>query len=258
MISKIRNDLRALIIKQPSVEPVEETSSTSHAIAIAPQVKAKSTPSSPLDGYEKVSLTTIEEAVAPLTTLIDDVAQMAWIVKQNAANPEDGLTSDESASIALFTMEWYPREKSFFILLNETLRSEDRNRIRPWFTYLKLLFHSLSKLNNVSSIIYQGTNEPLTRNYQKNDLFTSWEIMICTAEISKLQADETFGKTGRRTMFTIQCQSGKDIRRHAFDPSTEQILLLPGRQLRVNSTLNANEDLNIIQLEELDSLYSFQ
>ena len=235
-----------MIKKKPTVEE------------ITPTVKAKATPSSHLDGYEKALLSTLEDAVAPLTELVDDVEQMAWIVKQNAANPKDGLTSDESASIALFTMDWYPREKSFYVLLNATLRSEDRDRVRPWFTYLKLLFHSLSKLNNVSSIIYQGTNEPSTRTYNKADTFTSWELMICTAALATLEAEETFGKSGRRMMFTVQCQSGKDIRQHAFDPNKEQVILLPGRQFRVNSCLTANEDLTIVQLEELEALYSFQ
>ena len=82
--------------------------------------------------------------------------------------------------------------------------------------------------------------------------------MICTSAISTLEEENTFGKTGQRTMFTIQCQSGKDIRRHAYDPSRDEVLLLPGRQLRAISCLSAADDLTIVQLDELESLYTFQ
>lgn len=223
-----------------------------------PLVQPKLKPSCHLDGYEKVPLASLEDAIAPLVNLVDDVARMTWTVKQNASNPEDGLTSDESASIALFTLEWYPPERTFNVILNEILRSENKNLVKPWFAYLRLLFHALSKLNNVSSVVYQGTKKELTQTYQKNTTFTSWDLMICTSAISTLEEESTFGKSGRRTMFTIQCQSGKDIRRHAFDPSRDEVLLFPGRQFRVISCLGAADDLTIVQVEELESLYSFQ
>jgi len=203
-------------------------------------------------------LVSLEEAVAPLVNIVDDVGQMVWIVKQNSQNPEEGLTSDESASIALYTMEWYPKEKSFFYILNETLRSENNQQMKPWFRYLKLVFKALSKLQTVSLIVYQGTNIDVSGDYPKGKVFTSWEFLTCTASIKTLENEEIFGKTGRRTLFTIECRSGKDIKQHAFEQSKDQILLLPGRQFRVISCLNTGDELNIIQLEEMKSLYSFE
>ncbi len=210
-----------------------------------------------LDGYEKVPLVSLEDAVAPLATIVDDIEQMVWIVKQNATNPEDGLTSDESASIALLTMEWFPKEKSFAAIINEVLCLEDRGKLKPWFRYLKLVFKALSKLPSTTKTVYQGTKEDLTRDYSKSTIFTCWEFMDCTGAIESLD-NENFGKTGRRTLFTIQCQSAKDIRRHSNDPSKDQILLLPGRQFQVISCLNPDNDLKIIQLKELQPLYSFE
>lgn len=204
-----------------------------------------------------MSLVSLEEAVAPLVKLVTDVEQMVWIVKQNCQNPEEDLTSDESASIALYTMEWYPKENSFFYILNETLRTENNQQIKPWFRYLKLIFIALSKLKTISHIVYQGTNIDVSTNYPKGKIFISWEFLTCTASIKTLENDESFGKTGRRTLFTIECRTGKDISRHAFEQSKDQVLLLPGRQLQVISCLNPDHELNIIQLEEMKSSYSF-
>jgi hypothetical protein len=212
----------------------------------------------PLDGYEKVPLVPLEKAVAPLTEIVADVDQMVWIVKQNCQNPEDGLTNDESASIALYTMEWYPNENSFYYILNEALRSENNKQLKPWFHYLKLIFKALSKLQTISHIVYQGRNIDVTKDYPKGKVFVSWEFLVCTASIKTLENEETFGKTGQRTLFTIQCRSGKDISRHAFEPAKEQVLLLPGRQFQVISCLNPGDELNIIQLEEMNSSLTFQ
>ncbi|CAF4710498.1 unnamed protein product, partial [Rotaria sp. Silwood2] len=66
-------------------------------------------------------LVSLEHAINPLVSLIPDVEQMTWIAKQNCNSPKDGLTMDESASIMLYTMEWEPYEKSFYVTLNNTL-----------------------------------------------------------------------------------------------------------------------------------------
>jgi hypothetical protein len=243
------------LFPQPVTNSVDELIPTFQATGITASSNNKP---SHLDGYDKVPLVSLEEAVAPLVNIVDDVAQMVWIVKQNSQNPEEGLNNDESASIALYTMEWYPKEKSFFYILNETLRSENNQQMKPWFRYLKLVFKALSKLQTVSHIIYQGTNEDVSNNYPKGKVFISWEFLTCTASIKTLENEETFGKSGRRTLFTIESRSGKDIRRHAFEQSKDQVLLLPGRQFQVISCLNPDDELNIIQLEEMKSLYSFE
>jgi hypothetical protein len=56
---------------------------------------------------------------------------MAWTVKQYHFEGEHGLTDNESASILLYTMEWEPREKSFYITLNNTLQAANRNLLKP-------------------------------------------------------------------------------------------------------------------------------
>lgn len=62
----------------------------------------------PIQGYKQLPIVSLEEAVDPLISIVPHVKQMVWIVKQNCHEPADGLTSNESASIMLYTLEWQP------------------------------------------------------------------------------------------------------------------------------------------------------
>ncbi|CAF3028710.1 unnamed protein product [Rotaria socialis] len=213
----------------------------------------------PFADYQKVPLVSLEEAVAPLVDIVDKVEQMVWIVKQNCDdNPTDGLTKDESASIALYTMEWYSKEMSFHYILNETLSSENKQQIKPWLLYLKLMLKGLSKLPSLSRVVYQGANSDLSNQYPNGKTFCSWEFSNYASCIKVLEDEEDFGKEGQRTLFTVECRVGKAIGPHAHDQSKDQILLLPGRQLQVVSCLNAGNDLTIVQLQELETSYKLK
>ncbi|CAF1263887.1 unnamed protein product, partial [Adineta ricciae] len=52
-----------------------------------------------------------------------------------------------------------------------------------------------------------------------------------------------------RTIFNIECESARDIRKHSCFPSEDEILLLPATQFQVNGILNQG-DLHIIHLKE--------
>ena len=62
----------------------------------------------PIKGYEKEQLGSLEQAVKSIVSFVPDVEEMVWTVKQNCQNPKDNLSSDESASIMLYTLEWMP------------------------------------------------------------------------------------------------------------------------------------------------------
>jgi hypothetical protein len=80
----------------------------------------------PLEGYEKKDLVSLEEAVKPIDVFIHNLNAMVWTAKRNSRNPSDGLTSDESASIFLYTLEWPEGYDDLYTLLNQKLRSEER------------------------------------------------------------------------------------------------------------------------------------
>ncbi|CAF2628312.1 unnamed protein product [Rotaria sp. Silwood2] len=274
LITKIRSDLRMFarqIEPTTTMVPTSTTSITSSNPALITSVDDYSSRSlegamasvsinditCPFNGYNKVSIVSLEQAVAPLTKIVDKIEQMVWIVKQNCDNPQDGLNKDESAAIALYTMEWYSKEMTFNYILNQILRTENESQLKPWFFYLKLLLHALSKLESINSVVYQGANKNLSDEYPNGRVFSTWEFSTCTSSIKTLEDEETFGRIGHRTLFTIECHSGKSISKHAHDQSKDQVLLLPGRKFQVISCLNAGNNLTIVQMQEMETSYNF-
>ena len=207
---------------------------------------------SPIKGYEKVPLLSLEAAVQSLVSLVPEVNRMVWTVKQQCTTPAEGLTLDQSASIMLYSFEWSSREESFYHVLNHFLRAADRNKLKPWFSYLKLLIYSLSKLPSTLRTVYRGVKEDLHASYPKDSTCVWWGFSSCTASIGVLREEEFLGKAGTRTMFNIECHSGKDIHRHSFFSTEQEVLLLAARQFKVVDSLDSGNGLHIIQLKEID------
>ncbi len=198
-------------------------------------------------------MVSLEDATATLTDIVPDIALMVWTAKLNCSSPNDDLTSDESASIMLYTIEWTPKESSFCYFLDEALRSNDQQQLKPWFLYLKLIFHALTKLKSRTDTVYRGVKADVSAQYKKGDTFVSSEFTICAANVKTLENERGFDNKGTRTMFTIECQSGKDISRHSFDQTEDKILLMPGRRFHVVGCLNPGSELHIIQMKEMTS-----
>ncbi|CAF1136628.1 unnamed protein product [Adineta steineri] len=101
----------------------------------------------PISGYEQEPLLSLEEACRPLENILGiELNLYITVAKLNSQEPEDRLTQDESASIYLYTMEWNETENSLYAILNQTFRTADRSKLRPWFKYLKLFFTAIFKL----------------------------------------------------------------------------------------------------------------
>ena len=169
----------------------------------------------PIKGYEKEPLVTLEQAVKPLHALVPDVEEMVWTVKQNCQHPPHSLSSDESASIMLYTLEWMPRESSFYFTLNKALRSQNRQELAPWFLYLRLCIFALSKLPpSKHRIVYRGIKMDVGEEFPKGKTFIWWSFSSCSSSIEVLE--QFLGRTGHRTIFNIECDAAKDISQHSF------------------------------------------
>ncbi|CAF1612951.1 unnamed protein product [Rotaria magnacalcarata] len=202
----------------------------------------------PIQGYGNKPLVSLEEAVKPITNLVNNIERMVWVAKQHQCDtPTDDLTVDQSASILLYSMEWEPVENSFYQVLNNVLRSEARNSIKPWFSYLKLFVTALNKVPHFQGIAYRGVNGNLSGSYPIGKTFVWWGFSSCSSSLGIIEGAL---QTGEQTIFVIQCINGRDIRQHSFFQSEYEILLLAGAQLRVVATFKPSENVNIIQLEE--------
>ncbi|CAF5170128.1 unnamed protein product, partial [Rotaria sp. Silwood1] len=149
----------------------------------------------PIEGYEKVPVVTLEEAVKPLVKIVPKVERNVFVVKQNCQEPEDGLNTDESASIMLYTYESMPHEDSLYVKLNETLRSEQRKNLIPWFLYLRLILTALDRLPTERRNAFRGVKENLCAEYPKGKVFIWWGFSSCTSSVEVLENEQFFGTT---------------------------------------------------------------
>ncbi|CAF3330616.1 unnamed protein product [Rotaria sp. Silwood2] len=178
----------------------------------------------PIHGYDQMPLMSLKEAVQPLVPILPTMQDYAYVAKEKYKKPVDGLTQDESASIMLYSMGWEPLEQYLYVALNAALRSADRQ--------------------NLSSY--------LSDHYRKGETIVWWGFSSCTISIDVLQSELFLGKTEARTMFTIECNSGKDIHDHSFFPNEDEILLLAAIQFKVVGCLDQGHGLHVIQLKEIE------
>ena len=212
----------------------------------------------PIEGFTKKPLVTLELATQPLNNIVPRISTYVYIAKQRATNPANDLTVDESASIALYTMEWEPYTDSLYYILNATLRSEDRRKLKPWFLYLKLILTALSRLPSVSLTVYRGvqfSNDSEDRKYEIGKELVWWGFSSCSTNRNISQKEHFLGSIGRGTLFVIDCIKGKDIQLHSYFRKESEILLLPATKVQAIRYEYGEDDLCIIYLKEVESSF---
>ncbi|CAF1085562.1 unnamed protein product [Adineta steineri] len=201
---------------------------------------------SPIHGYELKPLVSLEEAVRPFETLIPNIQAYVWTATGNCEQPKDGLTLDESAAVYLYTMECMYRQ------LNSALRSEDRQQLVPYFSYLKLFLTALWKLNDVQDLVFRGVKANISDDYPKGKRFAWWGLSSTTTSLDVLQTPTFLGESGPRTLFNIQCFNGKMIQNHSQFSKESEVLLLPCSYFEVMGNMKQGADLRIIHLKQIE------
>ncbi|CAF2957028.1 unnamed protein product [Rotaria sp. Silwood2] len=225
----IRRNFRLLI--QDSHDPIEPT---------------------PIIDYAQEEILPLADACAPLTSIVHDIlTYVSTALQATSDDSVDGLTRDESASICLYTMEWTDGYRSLYSTLNETLRISDRESLRPWFKYLKLFLTALVKLPCAPrQTVWRGVRKNISDEFSKGAKVTWWSFSSTTISLDVLENDLYLGKTGERTIFSIEVINGKSIRTHSYYKNEEEILLLPGTYMEVQAKLNPAPELYIIHLKQ--------
>lgn len=221
---------------------------------IATETHTKPTP---IEGLEITPLVSLQQSIEPLIPIVHGIQQKARMVANICKHPADDLSCDESAAIMLYTLEWESNADALYFILNSILRAEDTTKLKPWFLYLKLLLTALHRLPKVGNrTVYRGIKLNMAGMFPVNSTHTWWAFSSCTTTINTLEEEQFFGKSGTRTLFTIECFNGRDIRQHSYIKRENEILLLPGTQLKVVACLTPSTDFNIIQLKEVESSFS--
>ena len=205
----------------------------------------------PLQGYEEYDIVSIEKALEPLKNILYNLGAMIRTARKNCREPGDNLTEDESAAIHLYTMQWPKHHPSLYKLLNERLRSIDREGLKPWFLYLRLFLNALYKIPSQKKTVWRGVRGNLYDQYKKDQIW--WGVSSCT---ETMQVMEKFiGIEGIRTIFQIECFNGKMIRGHSYYRTENEIILPPGCFFRVIERWKAGKDLYMIRLREEEPPY---
>ena len=205
------------------------------------------------EGYADEPLLPLTKACAPLVSTLYNI----WFYVQLAINetseePPNGLTIDESAAIRLYTIEWQKPHRSLYSMLNHILKTGNRNDLRPYFKYLKLFLTALAKLPCVpSQTVWRGVTKNLSEHFPPGTSVTWWAFSSCTTTMTVLNSNMYLGNIGARTLFSIEAINGRTIRSHSHFVNEDEILLLPGTHMIVQSQLNPAPDLHIIHLKQV-------
>jgi len=194
-------------------------------------------------------LVSLEEALIPVSSILgDDWKRYVNIPKKYCNHSEHGLTIDELAAIMLYTMEWGASEPSIYMILNATLRSEDRHKIKPWFSYLKLILTALHKLPSYEGTVWRRLSLNMNKMYLKGQTITWWGFSSTTRQMEVLESQ---GQHGAQTVFSIQCKHGKEIRKYSHYQNEDEIILMPGTHFEVLGQMQLNANTTIIHLQEI-------
>lgn len=199
-------------------------------------------------GYWSVKLVSLEQALQPIEPLIEELGRSIKAAKKYCRFPsEHGLTHDESAAVYLYTME--AGESSFYLVLNQALRSENRPALRPWFAFLKLFDRALNKLPTVKGSLWRGIPGSVNGNFRKDQELTWWSISSCSTSLTVIK--NFLGSETNSTMFMIEAVNGKDVTGYTNFPTENEVLLGLGTQLYVKDDALKLGGLNIVHLVEL-------
>ena len=205
-----------------------------------------------IEGYEEMELVPLEESVKPLFSIVHNIRRTARKAKRFSQDTPGGLSCDESGSIRLYTAEWESYTDSVYYILNKILRTNDREHMKPWFLYLKLLTSALHRLPSIGkSIVYRGVKLDLRHLYPEGKIFVWRGFSSCTMNMNVLEEEQFFGKTAARTLFAIECYSGKDIHQHSYVQRESEVLLMAGTQFIVVACLDQGPNLYLVQLKEI-------
>jgi hypothetical protein len=203
----------------------------------------------PVGGYWNENIVSLKEAVKPIESLFHDLKRSVKVAEKHCTFPsKHGLTRDESAAVYLYTMEG--GENSFYRVLNEALRSENRPALKPWFPFLKLFDEALNKLPIVKGSVWRGVPGNISGQFMKDQVLTWWSISSCSQSVDVIQG--FLGSGSNSTLLMIEAVNAKDVSIYSYYPNESEVILGLGTELRVKGdALKHHGGLNIVHLVQL-------
>jgi len=154
-----------------------------------------------------------------------------------------GLTLDEIAAIHLYT-----QESQFYKILNTYLRESDRNKIKSFFLYLRLMLSAMNKLPKITENLWRGVPQDISKDYPDNKKFYWWGFSSTTTDHKLLKSEQFLGPS-KGTLFMIKCSRGVSIAKYSAIPAESEVLISPGIRFVVKACIQVG-GAHLITLEE--------
>ncbi|CAF1506527.1 unnamed protein product [Rotaria sordida] len=202
----------------------------------------------PVAGYWAYTLVSLEEALKDVLPQVNELKRSIKEAKKYCKQPSPhNLTQDESAAVFLYTME--AGDHSFYRILNQVLRKENRKEAVPWFSYLKLFDTALKKLPKVKGNIWRAVPGNVASEYKPNQVLTWWTISSCSTSADVVKG---FLKPNQEaTLFMIEAINGKDLAGYTMFSNENEVILGVGTELRVKNVGFKHNNLHIVVLSEI-------
>ncbi|CAF2187976.1 unnamed protein product [Rotaria magnacalcarata] len=207
----------------------------------------------PIVGYADQPLLPLYKACAPLNEIVENISFYVQLALDETPEiPPGGMTIDESAAIRLYTIEWEGPHRSLYSMLNRTLKTGNRKELQPYFKYMKLFVTALAKIPcDPPATVWRGVTKDLSQQFPAGTPVTWWAFTSCTTNLTVLENNMYLGNAGSRTLFSVEAINGRSVRVHSHFDTEDEILLLPGTHMIVQSRLSPAPDLHIIHLKQV-------
>ena len=217
----------------------------------------------PLTGCFDDELNPLVSFDAAVASQPDNLSAFAYQAKQWARRDATvaaiaavpGLTAD--GAMAIWT---YTADSPLYVHLNEQLRLESRQGLRPFFPFLRLLLEALTTIREGGGdgqmrMVNRGVTRDLLAAhpdvYRVGESFVWWGFSSCTSNIGVLSNPLFLGNGGARTIFQVLTRRGAVVAPFSAITSEAEVLLPAGTALRITGILPQDHSgLTIITCED--------
>jgi hypothetical protein len=117
---------------------------------------------------------------------------------------------------------------------------------------MKLFITALVKLPCVpQSTVWRGVTKDLSAQFPPGTRETWWAFSSCTTSLPVLENTMYLGNAGERTLFSVEVINGRTISAHSHFVTEDELLLLPGTHMVVQSLFSPAPELHIIHLKQV-------
>lgn len=184
-----------------------------------------------IKGYEDERVGTLEEALQPFDGKITRLNDQIKEAKLKCHYPsEHHLTHDESAALYLYLTQ--DEGDTVANRLQKAWATNDREQMKPWFKYLKLLKSGLDKLPAAKVEVWQGAgyDKDVEANLQAKSVTLFTSMGLSCPSLQQVKNDLQGNPNSKKLLVGYQSVDGKDVT--GYGPTNQkETFIWPGVKL---------------------------